>query len=45
MGINDIYVDLYIKESINLIVEDENEDRHLLSLIIDCRKLLIEFER
>lgn len=30
---------------INLLIENNNEDRYLMSLIIDCRRVIFGFQR
>lgn len=45
MGIKAIHVELDTHEAINLIVNDRNEERHLMSVTIDCRIFLTKFKR
>lgn len=45
LGIQGVHMDSDAKETINLIIDDNINDRTIIPLILDCRKLILEFKR
>lgn len=45
IAVESIHVKYDAREIINLIVDDDNVDRPPIHLIIDCRKLLLNFKK
>lgn len=45
MGIEAIHVEFDAHESINLIVDSDNANKALIHLLLDCKKMILDFKK